>query len=139
MHAGGRRQHDRRTEPVERQRARGGIRPEHRIGARVAAHELVVRAEHFERDRPGRRRLQVVIDNGAFRRVRRRRLVGWQRRVGVRVPPHAPRGRWLEQHDIAVGCLRIDLTERRDVVENPAPAPVCADDEVVVFDDEIAD
>ena len=32
-----------------------------------------------------------------------------------------------------------DLPERRDVVENPDAAAVRADDEVVVFDDEIAD
>ncbi len=37
-----------------------------------------------------------------------------------------------------VGELR-DLPQRRDVVENPDAAPVRADDEVVVFDDEIAD
>ena len=38
-----------------------------------------------------------------------------------------------------VGRRRADLPQRRDVVEDPEAAAVRADDEVVVFDDQVAD
>ena len=80
---------------------------------------------NLERHGSLRGRAQQVADDDAVGRIRRRRLVGRQRRVGVLVPAEAPRRRRPEQKGRARDVGR-DLPQRRDVVENPEAAAVRA-------------
>ena len=103
MHAGGGRQRPQRTEPVQRQVDRRRIRFEHFVRAGVTPHEPAIAAQDLERDWCRGGGLQVVVDDRAFRRIRRRRLVGRQRRVGVHVPAHAVRGLRREEDRLTLG------------------------------------
>ena len=110
-----------------------------RIAARVAADQPAILLQDLERHRTARRRLQVVVDDRALGRIRRRRLLFRPRHVDARIPPHTPGGRRLEQDGVLRGRPCIHLTQRRDVVEDPETAAVRRGDHVVVLDDEVAD
>ena len=61
-----------------------------------------------------------------------------ERRVGVHIPADAISELRLEEKRFSGGYLIADLTERRDVIENPERPAVSSDDDVIVFDYQIA-
>ena len=105
--------------------------------ARIPPHESARGVEDFERDGTARIGPEPIVDDGAVGRIRSRRLVGRQRRVGVHVEADAIRRRGREQMRVAL-LDSVDLPKRRDGVENPEAAPVRRDRDVVVLDDQIA-
>ena len=60
-----------------------------------------------------------------------------QRRICIHVPAHAHRRLRFEQNCSFVRGRSCDLTKRCDVVENPDAACVCADNQIVVLDDQV--
>ena len=103
-----------------------------RVGAGEAAHQLVLRIENLQGD--FRLRVEEVIDDGAVGRVCAHRLVGRERRIGIGIPAHPQCKLRLEEVTL---CGR-RLAQRLNVVEDPEPAPVGRDREVVALDDQIA-
>ena len=78
---------------------------------------------------------EKVVDHRAVRRILSGRLIRRQRRVRVHAPANAQSSLWLEK---PVFLFRGLLAERSDVIQDPESAAVCADDEIVILDDEIA-
>src|ERR1044072_1430211 len=84
------------------------------------APDAVARAvEDFEDDRVRLRRLQIEVDDGAVGRVLPRGLLGRKRRVRVDVALDAISGLRREEEGVRGSDARVNLPERRDVVENP--------------------
>ena len=94
---------------------------------------------NFQRHRAACRRPQPVVDNRAGGRIRGRRFIRRQWRVGVHVPTHAHGGLWREQERRRIRQAGFNLPQRRHVVQYPKPASVRGGDQVVVLDDQIAD
>ena len=99
------------------------------VGARKASNHVARCIENLQRDRAGRRGLQVVVDEA-------RRTAGSRpavRPCGCGVPFSPPRRRgdrvgWAEQERISPRYVVGDLTQRRDAVEDPETAAVRRDD-----------
>ena len=79
-----------------------------------------------------------VVDDRAGRRIRAERGVGGRRRVLVLAAAHADRGRGREEVRVGVRDARVDLAQRRHVVEHPDRAALRRGDEVVAVDEQVA-
>src|ERR1019366_8550200 len=110
-----------------------------RVVAREGADERAPLVQDLERH--GRRRLrgEDVVEDRAVRGVLTHGLLGRERRIGVAAPAYADCDLRRVKKRRAKRRLRVELPERRDVVEDPEAAAVRGDDEVVTVNDEIAD
>ncbi len=126
------------AEPVRRIRQRIFVDGVRLVGAGVGAHELIGFVEDLEHD-VLRVRLEPVVDGGAFRGILAHRLLRRNRRIGVLRAADAPRLLRLEKHARGCGRAIADLTQVRDVVEDPEGAAMRADHDVVFVNHEIAD
>ena len=127
----------RRPYPVRRNvKSRVGSR--RRIVARVATHNLTASRLLFPAvtfstqprrcsSRPSRRRAEVFT----------RRLVGRQRRIGVRVPTNTKSRLRTKQHGRRTLHGILKLSQRRDVIENPEASAVRRHAQIVALDDQI--
>src|SRR5581483_1568736 len=104
------------------------------VGSVVAAelaNQLTLSVENLQRDDPLRLSWEEVIDNGTGGWVGTERLVRRNRSIG----PGASRdpirrGRMQQRHLFQV--YRVDLTQWRDVIQNPDRPPVGTKNQVVV-------
>ena len=109
------------------------------VGGGVAAHQFAAGVQDVERDESGGFFLQGVINDGPVGRVLSGGFLLRQRGVGVHVPADAVGALGPEERHRGFGYFGGELAQRRDVVQNPEAAPVGADHEVVVLDDQVAD
>ena len=108
----------------------------------------------FDRDRDRTTRIfrKKIIEHRAIWRIFAGRFVRRQRRVSVQVCANAQRRLRFEQPRVRVRCSRFavrsndvarraaaTLPERRDVVEDPEPATMRCNHEIIVLNNEIAD
>src|SRR5579862_6048609 len=98
------------------------------------AHDLSTCVAHVQRDVAGRTGAEIVVEDRAFGRIFG---VGHFRREGsvsIHVTMYSDRVAGLEQmrrFGLAELC---DLTQRRDVIENPESAAIGAYHKVVILD-----
>jgi hypothetical protein len=78
------------------------------------------------------------MDAHSIGRIGQHRFFPGPRHVGAGVPAHAPCSGGLEQHRILFQGYRIQLSQRRDVIEDPEATPVRRDCQVIVLDDDVA-
>src|SRR5208337_3135880 len=126
----------RRSQPISRNR-KVWIELWDRISGREAPYQRAGSAQNIKRDRPRRRRLQVVVNNCAVRRILSHRRIRRQRGVGVCVPPHAQGWFGREKECVVCNDRFIKLSQRSNVVENPESAAVRRDSEVVVLEGQV--
>jgi len=126
----------RRPNPVAGNSESLRIRLERLIRARIFSDQLAFTVFDLDGYRAARIFGKVIIDHCAVWRIFAGGFVRRQRRVRVQVRANAQRSLRLEQQIFAL--VPIELPERRDVVENSEPATMRRDNEVVVFNDQIA-
>src|SRR5579884_3500627 len=129
-------QNARHANPIRRNQLPGQILLGKRgfIRAGVAADDFALRIENLERDGAGGIWSQVIVDDGAVRRILCGGLIGRNRRIGIGAAANAKgRGR-LEEKRIGFCDRGRELAQRRDVVKNPEGAAVRRDDEIVFVD-----
>src|SRR5262249_26452763 len=112
------------------------IRLDWRVRARIFSNRLTFVV--FDLDRYGIARTfrKKIIDHRAVWRILAGRFVRRQRRVSVQVRANAQCRLRLKQKILML--ISVELPQRRDVVENPKPAAMRRDDEIVVLDNYIA-
>src|SRR5580765_1499115 len=133
VHPGGRRERFSRFEPVCRKRRLRG-RMERLIFARVGAHDLALRIQHFKFYFTLRLRLQVIVEDRSGWWVLTRRLFRRQWRVMVGAGAYAHGGGGLEE--MGRSCLHFggELPKWRYIVENPERPAVSCCHQIVVLD-----
>src|SRR6185503_7755373 len=128
-----------RPDPVCRRIDTVGIDRKRFVVARKFAYDPSCRVDDLEQDRRRGLPLEVIIDDRSIRRI----LAGWllrrKRRVGMKASFNASRTLWSEKDRFGGRRSRRDLSERRDVIEYPERSSVCADNNVVIFHNKIAD
>ena len=108
------------------------------VGSCITTHKLVLTVQNLQRHRAGSGGVEAVINDRAIRRILPRRLLGRQRRIRIHVPADAVGGLRPEEMRRRRDYIRVELPQRRDVVENPERSAVRAHDDVVAVDDEVA-
>ena len=138
MHSGRAGQSLRRSQPIRRN-GQFRVRRRNRISAGISPYQSARTIEDFERNWASRGRLQVIVEDGSIRRILARGLVWWQRRVAVGVPANAIGQLGRKQESVAGNNVFVQLTQRRDVVEDPETPAMGSYREIVVLNGQVAD
>src|SRR5262249_19115596 len=124
------------TEPVGRERRRRGRRQRF-VGAGIGAHHLAPAIQDFKSYFTLRRRPQVIVEGSSERRILARRYFRSERRVVVGASADTHGRRRFEKIGTSRSNVAADLTQRRDVIQNPERPPMRRCNQIIVFNHQI--